>query len=140
MTKTYNPDLAFTLELNGIDGQPLYNDDNTPMTVDLLGRDSDVAVATTQAQQDRRFSQMGQGVKYSAEDQKADGTTFLSKVCTGWNITPAKLIPGVDPGVGEGKVAFSPAAATKVFGNTKLQIIRDQVDYGIGTRANFMRA
>lgn len=137
--KTYQPDVAATLELEGIDGQPLYNDDNTPMTIDLIGADSDVAIAARNQQQNRRLQQ-GQRLKLTSEGLEADGAAYLAKLCTGWNITPSKLVPGIEPGLGEGKVAFSTAAATTIFKHPKLGVIKEQPDRFIAERIHFLRA
>lgn len=139
MTKTYDPDTGFALELFGIDASPLYNDDGSPMTVTVLGADSDTAVTTRNRTTNLRLQQGGRGVKLTAEGLESEGATYLAKLTAGWNITPSKLVPGVDPGLGEGKVAFSAAAATTIYRNAKLAVIKKQVDDAIEERANFLR-
>ena len=85
--KTYQPDVPATLELEGIDGQPLYNDDDTPMTIDLIGADSDIGIAARNASQNRRLN-AGPRLKLTSDILNADGATYLAKLTTGWNITP----------------------------------------------------
>lgn len=137
---TYCPDDGAEIELTGVDGSPLYNDDGTPMTWTVLGNDSDVAVKARNAQQNLRFQRMGRGVTVTAEAMEADAVSYLVKLTTGWNLTPSKLIPGVDPGLGEGKVAFTPAAAAKILQHPKLAIHREALDAAIAQRARFMKA
>lgn len=139
MTKTYNPDEGFAVELLGIDDQPLFNDDGSAMTITIIGEDSDIAVASRHAMTNRRLKQ-GASAKFTAESFDSDGVAHLVKITAGWNITPAKLVPGIDPGLGEGLVPFTPGAATKLYGNPKLKIIRDQPDKASTERANFLRA
>lgn len=137
--KTYQPDVPATLELEGIDGQPLFNDDGSPMTIDMVGADSDIAIAARNQQQNRRLQQ-GQRLKLTAEALEADGASYLAKLVTGWNLTPSKLIPGIDPGLGEGKVPFSAGAAATLFKHPKLTFIKDQPDRFVGERTHFLRA
>jgi hypothetical protein len=139
MTKVYNPDEGFSLELFGIDAAPLYNDDNSPMTVTVLGADSDTAVTARNRTTNLRLQQGGRGVKLTAEGLESEGAAYLAKLTVGWNITPSKLVPGVDAGLGEGAVAFSAAAATAIYRNAKLAVIKKQIDDAIEERANFLR-
>lgn len=137
--KTYQPDSPATLELEGIDGNTLYNDDGSPMTIDLVGSDSDIAIAARNQQQNRRLQQ-GQRLKLTAEALEADGAAYLAKLVTGWNLTPSKLVPGIDPGLGEGKVPFTPGAAVALFKHPKLAFIKDQPDRFVGERTRFLKA
>lgn len=139
MTKIYAPDQAATLELIGIDDQPLLNDDGTPMTLDLIGADSDIAIAARNAQSNRRLQQ-GQRLKLTSEGLEADGANYLAKLVVGWNITPSKLIPGIDPGLGDGKVPFTTAAAAAIFKNPKMAAIKDQPDRFVAERTHFLKA
>lgn len=137
--KTYQPDVPSTLELVGVDDQPLYNDDGSPMTIDLIGADSDIAIAARRQQSNRRLAQ-GQRLKMTAEGLEADGASYLAKLTVGWNLTPSKLVPGIDPGLGEGKVPFSTGAAKTLFSHPKLEVIREQPDKFIVDRSHFLKA
>lgn len=137
--KLYLPDEGAVLELNGIDGAALYNDDGTPMTMTLIGADSDVAIQHRNGVQNRRFAQ-GARLKLTSEGVESDGNAYLAKLVVDWNITPSKLVPGVDPGLGEGKVPFSRPAALTIFGNPKLAAIKEQPDTFVAERVNFMKA
>lgn len=138
MTKTYAPDEGFDLELVGIDGAPLYNADNTPMTITLLGADSDIAVKARNKTTNLRLAQGGRA-KLTAEGLEQEGATYLAKLTVDWNITPNSLVPGVDADLGDGPVAFSAAAASTLYRNAKLSVIKAQVDDAIGERANFLK-
>lgn len=139
LVKVYNPDKPARLELIGIDDQPLYNADGTPMTIDLLGAESDAAIAAQNRQQNRRLQQ-GARLKMTSEGMIADGANFLASLVTDWNLTPNRLVPGIDPGLGEGKVPFSTAAAATIFKHPKLAVIKDQPDRFTADRTNFLRA
>lgn len=125
---TYNPDEASTLDLLGIDGAQLFNDDGTPMTISLLGEDSDVAVKARNSQTNRRIQQ-GPRAKITAEGINSDGAAYLAKLTVGWNIT-----------MGGEKAEFSQDAALKLYANQKLSFIREQVAAFVEDRANFLRA
>ena len=126
----YNPDEASTLELRGIDGAQLFNEDEgrTPMTISLLGEDSDVAVKARNSQTNRRIQQ-GPRAKLTAEGLNSDGAAYLAKLTVGWNIT-----------MGGEKAEFSQEAALKLYSNPKLSFIREQVAAFVEDRANFLRA
>jgi len=124
----YAPDEGFTLELRGPDDAPLFNDDGTPMTLTLLGSDSDVAVKIRNANQNRRLAQ-GARMKLTAESLEADAAGYLAKLTIGWNIT-----------MGGEKPPFSHDAAAALYRNPKLAFIREQADAAIADRANFMKA
>lgn len=125
---TYTPDEASTLELRGIDGAQLFNDDGSPMTISLLGEDSDVAVKARNRQTNRRIQQ-GPRAKLTAEGLNSDGNAYLAKLTVGWNIT-----------MGGEKAEFSQDAALKLYANPKLSFIREQVTAFVEDRANFLRA
>lgn len=124
----YNPDEASTLELRGIDGAQLFNDDGSPMSISLLGEDSDVAVKARNSQTNRRIQQ-GPRAKLTAEGLNSDGAAYLAKLTVGWNIT-----------MGGEKAEFSQEAALKLYSNPKLAFIREQVAAFVEDRANFLRA
>ena len=128
ITDTYAPDAGFVLELRGPDDKALFNDDGTPMTLTLLGADSDVAVKARNANQNRRFAQ-GARLKLTAEGLDSDSASYLAKLTTGWNIT-----------MGGTKPPFSAAAAAALFADPKLSFIREQADTAIADRSNFLKA
>lgn len=128
LTSEYAPDAGHVLELRGPDDAQLFNDDGTPMTLTLLGADSDVAVKARNANQNRRLQQ-GTRMKLTAEGLEADGASYLAKLTTGWNIT-----------LGGAKPDFSYEAAVKLYANPKLAFVREQADAFIADRANFLKA
>jgi hypothetical protein len=128
LTSDYNPEAGMPLELRGPDDAQLFNDDGTPMTLTLLGADSDVAVRARNANQNRRLQQ-GPRMKLTAEGLEADGASYLAKLTVGWNIT-----------LGGQKPPFSYEAAVKLYANPKLAFVREQADAFIADRANFLKA
>ncbi len=51
----FTPNEPFDVELRGIDGTQLFNNDGSPMTISVLGADSDTAVKARNAQANRRI-------------------------------------------------------------------------------------
>jgi hypothetical protein len=123
----YCPDDAFDVELNGPDGAQLFNDDGTPMTIGVLGADSDVAVKARNANSNKRLAQ-GLRMKMTAEGLDSEGAAYLAKLTTRWNIT-----------MGGEKPACGYQAALSLYTNPRLSFIREQIDQAIGERANFLR-
>lgn len=124
----YCPDEGFDIELRGPDDAALFNDDGSPMTLTVLGADSDVAQKARNANQNRRLAQ-GPRVKITAEGLEADAAGYLAKLTVGWNIT-----------MGGTKPPFTPDAAAALYRNPRMAFIREQVDAAIADRANFMKA
>lgn len=123
----YSPDEGAVLDLRGLDGAQLFNNDGSPMTITLLGSDSDVAVKTRNANTNRRIQQ-GPRAKVTAESLVSEGAAYLAKLTTGWNIT-----------MGGEKPACTYEAALKLYSNPKLSFIREQADAFIEDRANFLK-
>jgi hypothetical protein len=123
----YEPDTGSDLELRGLDGAQLFNDDGSPMTITLLGEDSDVAVKARNSQTNRRI-QAGPRAKITAEGISSDTAAYFAKLTTGWNIT-----------LGGDKAPFSYEEAVKLYSNPKLSFVREQVAAFVEDRSNFLR-
>ena len=127
-TEEYRPDEGFVVELRGPTDAQLFNDDETPMTITVIGADSDIAVKARNAQQNRRLQQ-GVRAKLTAEGLESDAAGYLAKLTVDWNVT-----------MGGEKPACTYEAAVKIYSTPKLAFIREQVDAAIADRANFLRA
>lgn len=125
----YNPDEAALLELIGLDGAPMLNDDGSPMTISLLGEDSDVAVAHDNNVTNRRIQQGQRGAAITAEALNADEASKFAKMTTGWNLS-----------LGGERPVFSQDEARKVYLNRKLSFITDQVRAFVKLRKNWFRS
>jgi len=128
LTNDYRPDEGYELQLRDQNDALLLNDDGTPMTITVLGTDSDVAVKAKHQTSNRRL-QSGPRAKVTSEGLEADGVNYLSKLTVGWNIT-----------LGGEKPAFTREAAAKLYANPRLAFIREQVDAAIADRGNFLKA
>lgn len=126
--EAYDPNAVFDLELRGPDGAALFNDDGTPMTIGVIGLDSDEASKAKHAQANRRMQQ-GPRAKVTSEGFEADAAAFLAKLTKRWNITMNKAKPDC-----------TEAAARELYANPRLAFIREQVDAAIADRANFTKA
>lgn len=125
----YAPDVAAELELIGIDGAPMINEDGSPMTISLLGEDSEVATAYDNSVTNRQIEQAKRGASLTtAESLKANTASKYAKLTTGWNIA----VFGERP-------AFSQDAARALYLNRKASFITDQVEAFVRARKNFLR-
>lgn len=127
LDQVYCPDEIFDVELVGPDGATLFNDDGTPMTIGVIGEDSDEAVRHRNATTNRRIQQ-GPRAKITAEALTSDSNTYLAKLSKRWNIT-----------LGGEKPAFSYEAALKLYSNTRLPFIRERVQQAVEERSNFLK-
>lgn len=128
--KIYDPDTPAALELIGIDGTPLLNGDGTPMTISLLGEDSEVAVAHSNSSQNRRFQQAQRGANVlTAEALKTEEAGYFAKLTTGWSLS-----------LGDETATFSQDAARKLYLGRLTSFVFDQVKAFTKDRKNFLRA
>lgn len=114
----------------------------TPITVTLLGKDSDAWVKREHASRDTTVESRIEGAKFSSAASEEEMIEALVDVTTSWTAIP---LCWVDPSAmnAEGKpddsiVAFSKDAARKLYKNVGVRWLREQVDKFIGDRANFL--
>ncbi len=118
------------LHLNGPTGQPLFEDDGvTPVTITLLGEDSDVVVKAN-AEAANRFlrSAMGSSQQITAEASRANELKKFAAATVAWS---GIVIDGEAP-------ACNAASATALY--RRFPWIADQVRVFISDRANFLKA
>ena len=107
--------------------EPLLTADKQPVTISLLGVDSDVFRAGERKLANRRLKQ-GQKAKVTAEGVEAQAIGLLADCTVGWS--------GIEF---EGAVlSFTRENAVMLY--TRLRWLREQVDEFIGDRANFLKA
>jgi len=118
------------LHLNGPTGQPLFEDDGeTPVTITLLGEDSDVVTKVNNEAANRFLRGMGNAQQQvTAETSKANELKKFAAATVDWS--------GI---VVEGKaIDFTPAAAVSLY--RRFPWIADQIRVFIADRANFLKA
>ena len=115
------------LELRDAQGSPSLKDDGAPVTITLLGKDSDVFVKQQNAVTNRRLA-AGTRLKLTSEAIQADGTALLAKCTIGWD---GIVVDGES-------LACTYENALKLY--NRFPIIREQVDEFIGERGNFSKA
>jgi hypothetical protein len=116
------------LELRDPAGAPLVDEDNNnaPVTITVLGGDSDVAVKERNSATNRILKQRGRGL-ITAESSQADGIRLLAKCTKAWS--------GIK--VSGEVLECTYDNAVKFY--TAYPFVRDQVDEFMGDRANFLR-
>lgn len=115
------------MEVRDANGAPLIQEDGRPVTITLLGKDSDVFVKHEAAATNRRLAQ-GTRVKLTAEALKADTIGGLAKCTVAWD--------GI--GIDEDATECTYENALRLY-NT-FPDIRDQVSAFVDDRANFSKA
>lgn len=115
------------MHVHGPDGSPLFKPDGiTPVTITLLGQDSDKLTRIMNQRGNRHLRQRGPTVLTVEQGLKAD-IEYLVAATVGWD--------GI--GLGEDSTAFSEEAARKAYGFAWL---RDQARAFIFDRARFTKA
>lgn len=114
------------LELRDASGAALLKDDGSPITITLLGADSDVYQKASNALTNRALRNRGK-VQITAESALTDQINLLAKVTTGWD--------GI--GIGEPETPFSEENAKRLY---RISVVREQVSEFVADRGNFAKA
>jgi hypothetical protein len=114
------------MEVRDANGVPVLKTDGSPVTITLLGMDSDAYVKHENAATNRRLQQ-GTRAKLTAEGLKADAIAGLAKCTAAWD--------GFDQNGEPMPCTYENALALY----TRYPVIRDQVSEFIADRANFLR-
>lgn len=109
------------MELRDKDDAPVMKADGTPMTITLLGKDSDAYVKQDNANTDRRLAQ-GVRLKLTSASLIADANALRARCTVAWDFS--------EPCTYENAIALY----------TRFPAIRDQVEAFISERANFTLA
>ena len=115
------------LELRGPDGSPLLQDDGKPITITLLGADSDALTVIATRQTNRYLKNQGQ-MRVTAELARANELEYLARATVAWD---GIKIAGEAPDCTE-------AEARALY--TRFPWITAQARAFIDDRANFMKA
>lgn len=115
------------LELRGPDGAPLLQDGGEPITITLLGADSDALTLISTRQTNRYLKNQGQ-MRVTAELARANELEYLAKATVAWD---GIKVDGKTPDCTE-------AEARALY--TRFPWITAQARAFIDDRANFMKA
>lgn len=120
------------------DRTPLtFGKNNAPLTLTLLGKDSDAFIAADQAARNKAMATMAKGVKFSAAALDLQTCETLARCTTGWAGIPQGWIDGSD---NEGPAEFNFANAVALYSSPGVRWLRDQADEFVGERRNFLKA
>jgi hypothetical protein len=123
--------------LHPIERTTLLGADGKPVTITLLGKDSDAFVAAENAARNRAVEQVTSGAKFSAAASDEEAASSLARATTGWSGVVQGWIDGTDD---ETPAKFSVENARKLYLNRGVKWLRDQADRFVGDRANFLPA
>ena len=121
--------------LHPVERTVLLDDKGAPVTITLLGRDSDTFIAAENAARNRAVEQIKEGAKFSAAASDEEAAASLARATTGWSGVVQGWIDGTDD---NSPAKFSFDAAKKLYLSRGVRWIRDQADKFIGDRANFL--
>ena len=116
------------LELRGPDGNPILQDDGSPVTITLLGEDSDVVTRHNNAITNQYLRAGLGGPPITAEASKDNEVSKFAKATVAWS--------GV---VLDGEALICNEANAKLI-YRRFGFIRDQVRAFMGDRARFLKA
>lgn len=114
---------------------PLFGADKGPVTITLLGKDSDVFIKAERIIRNKRMEAMKKGGKHSAAEEDQEAWETLARCTTGWQGIPQGWIDGT---ADASPAEFSYASAVKLY--QRMRWVKEQVDEFVGTRENFLKA
>lgn len=117
------------------DRTPLKGADKKPLTISLLGKDSDTFIQADQASRTKNMATMAKGVKFSAALMDQQVCETLARCTTGWTGIPQGWIDG---SASEDPAKFSYDNALALYLNPGIRWLRDQADEFVGERRNFL--
>lgn len=119
------------------DRTPLtWGDKKDPLTITLLGKDSDAFIRDEQAARNKAVALATKGVKFSAAAQDRQVAETLAHCTTGWSGVPQGWIDGSED---ESPAEFSFENAVALYLNPGVRWLRDQVDEFIAERRHFLK-
>lgn len=124
------------LELSLSNGTPIVRPDGRPVTIKLLGKDSDAFIKADAHERNLRLQQ-GQRLKLTAEGMDASGIKCLAKASiswdgVGWMVKEARLWE-----FDGDELPCTYENAVRLY--TRLPDIKEQVDNFVGDRSNFLK-
>lgn len=134
--KAANEGRILTL-LHPDDRVPLLDAKGKPLTITLLGRDSDAFIRAENAARNRTVEGVTSGAKFSAAAADVQACETLARCTVDWSGIPKGWIDGSDD---ETPIKHSSENAVALYGNPGVSWLREQVDKFIANRANFLKA
>ena len=119
------------------DRTPLIGDDGHPVSITLLGKDSDIFIASEREAQNANVDNMAKGAKWSAAERAHRFAVTLAKCTVGWHNVPQGWIDGTED---EAPAVCNYDNALKLYTNPGYAWVREQADAFVGDRGNFLKA
>jgi hypothetical protein len=123
--------------LHPVSRVPLIGPDELPVSISLLGTDSDVYNAEVNKNRDSNIEELRRRAKYSSAADDNKGARLLAKCTMGWHNIPMAWVDGSQD---ETPAEFSYDNALKLYKNRGVRWLREQVDEWMADRSNFMKS
>lgn len=123
--------------LHPTDRTPLRDDKGKPVSITLLGQDSDTFIKAENAARARTMENLSQGAKFSPAASDLQACEALAHCTTDWSGIPKGWLDGTDD---ETPIKHTAENALALYQNPGVKWLRDQVDKFIANRANFLKA
>lgn len=114
---------------------PLIAPDGKPVSITLLGKDSDTYIAADREAKARNYENIAEGAKLSPAELDHAFSKTLAKCTTAWHGIPQDWIDN-SKSAEPAKLTFD--NAVKLYENPGVKWIREQADRFVGDRARFL--
>jgi len=123
--------------LHPVNRTPLIAADGEPVTLTLVGTESDIYINTVNKNRDDNIEELRRRAKFSSAADDYKGAKLLAKCTLGWHGIPKGWLDGSkDEDVAE----FSYDNAVMLYNNRGVRWLREQADEYIADRSNFLKA
>lgn len=116
---------------------PLIAADGQPISINLLGRDSDAFIAADREAKARNYENISEGAKLSPAELELNFSKALARCTTHWHGIPQHWI---DNSGSAAPAVCNYENALKLYENRGVKWVREQADKFVSDRANFMSA
>lgn len=116
---------------------PLVDDDKQPLTIRLVGTESDTYIKATNKNRTQSVEEARRRAKWSADTDDYRGAQLLARCTLGWHGIPQGWVDGSKD---ETPAPFSYDNALKMYLNRGLRWLREMVDEFIADRSNFIQS
>lgn len=119
------------------DRTPLNGQNGKPITITLLGQDSDAFIKAENAARNRSVESLREAAKFSAAAADLQACEMLARCTVNWSGIPKAWLDGSED---ESPVKHTDENAVALYSNPGVSWLRAQVDKFVANRANFLKA
>lgn len=134
-------DRGFVLEILHPDTRvPLTAPDGTPVTLTLLGRDSEAFIQAERRNREKAVDNLTSGVKYKAAEADRISAETMADITKAWTGIPKAWLDPTGEDKDETLIPLSKESALKLYANRGVKWLSEQAEKALNDRGKLLRA